>query len=164
MPIEVAGFRVYDRVDNPSQLASLGPLVSASAAFEYVASRDARPGAKHRPDQRFRVSMAWSRTAGQARDALAWLMARNDQPLTLVKGAGQGKVGDAVFATPGQRVAYLVQGNVSARIVSIGQTPVATGRIAERLDAVVRRGAPHSQGPPDAKQALPPPKPPRSRS
>ena len=144
IPIEVPGFRVYDRVDSPSQFVSLGPLVSASAGFGYVASRNARPGAKRRPDQRFRVSVAWSRTADQAREALAWLMTRNDQPLTLVKGADKRKVGDAVFATPGQRVAYLVHGNVSARIVSIGKTPVATGPIAERLDAVVRRGAPPS--------------------
>ena len=142
MPIAFPGFRVYDRVDNPSQFASLGPLVSASAGFAYVASRNPRPGAKKRPDQRFRVSVAWSPTAKQAREALAWLMTRNDQPLTLVKGAGQQKVGDAAFATPGQRVTYLVQGNVSARIVSIGQTPVATDRIAASVDAVVRRGAP----------------------
>lgn len=145
MPIAVAGFRVYDRVDNPSQLVALGPLVSASAGFAYVASRNTRSGATRRPDQRFRISVAWSQTADQAREALAWLMTRNDQPLALVKGADQRKVGDAVFATPGQRVAYLVQGNVSARIVSIGQTPVATGPIAEGVAANVRRGAPRSQ-------------------
>lgn len=145
MPIAFPGFRVYDKVDNPSQFASLGPLVSASAGFAYVASQNTRPGAKRRPDQRFRVSLAWSPTADDAREALAWLMTRNDQPLALNRGTGQRRVGGATYTSLGQRAAYFVQGNVFAKVVSIGRTLVPAGPIAERVAANVRRGAPRTK-------------------
>jgi hypothetical protein len=133
-PVTIEGFRVYDEVQNPSHLAALGSLISRSAGFRYV-STVKRNNAKHSSDKRFRLSMAWSKTTDQAREALAWLMTRNAEPLTPLKVTGARKLGGVAFATPNQRTVYLVSGNSIARVASIGRTLVPTGRIAERVDA-----------------------------
>ena len=134
-PIAIEGFEVYDRVDNPPHLAALRSLGGKSAGFAYVAVRRRKKRAQRSEDLRFRISTAWFKTSAQARNAMAWLMTRNNEPLRPLSG-GLGKLGDAAFATHNQRTAYLVWGNVVARVVSIGTTLIPAGPIAERVDAV----------------------------
>lgn len=144
-PIAIEGFEIYDRVDNPPHLAALGSLGGKSAGFAYVATGRRRKRAQRREDLRFRLSTAWFKTAARARDAMAWLMTRNNEPLRPLS-VGLGKLGDAAFATPNQRTVYLVRGNIVARVVSIGTTLIPAGPIAERVDAVNRRNSTMSGG------------------
>jgi len=145
-PIALEGFEVYDRVDNPPHLAALRSLAGKSAGFAYVATGRRRKRAQRREDLRFRVSTAWFKTSAQARDAMAWLMTRNNEPLTPLKVTGSRKLGGVAFATRNQRTVYLVSGNSIARVASIGRTLMPTGRIAERVDAVNRRNSTMSGG------------------
>ena len=140
-PVEIDGFWVYDSVANPSHLAALGSLISRSAVFKYAAA--VKPNrTTHLSDKRFRVSMAWSKTTKDARAALAWLMTRNAEPLTLMKVTGSRKLPGVAFATPDQRTVYLVSGNAVVRVASIGRTLVPAGPIAERVDAENERRGP----------------------
>src|SRR5262245_57180754 len=124
--IKVPGLRMYDRVNDPRDLIAFGPLVARSVEYRYVAASDTSrepPAQRDVPkgDVQFRLSVACSRTASDARQVMAWLMTRYSEPLTPVLDSAGERLGDVAFASATKCAIYLVRGNVFVRVLSTGR-------------------------------------------
>ena len=139
--VKVPGLRIVDRVNDPHDLRALAPLAKRWAEYRYVAaeetSRKRTARRAPRSDRRFRLSVAWSQTASDARQVMAWLMARCSIPLKPRIGPAGQRLGDVAFASARMHTIYLVRGNVFVRVVSIGRSPASAEPLARETDAAI---------------------------
>jgi hypothetical protein len=125
-------FALYDRIENPRQWTNLGPLVTRSADFFYVATGERDRG----QDRRLRLSVAYSDSTAKARDAFAWMLAQTQARVSLVAG------GDLVFATLRNSAIYLIRGNAVARAVNVGRNKLPLASLVPVLDEDLERRVP----------------------
>jgi hypothetical protein len=142
--VKLPGLRIYDRVNDPHDLRALSRLTERWVEYRYVAATEpSREGEAGRDvpkgDRRFRVSVAWSRTASDARQVMAWLMTRCSDPLKPMLGPAGQRLGDVAFTSARMRGIYLVRGNVFVRVVSIGRAPASAEPLARGTDAAILR-------------------------
>jgi hypothetical protein len=145
--VKVPGLRIYDRVNDPPDLLALAPFAARWAEYRYVAavetSRERGAGRDiPKADRRFRLSVAWSRTASDARQVMAWLMTRYSEPLKPMLGPAGQRLGDVAFASARMRAVFLVRGNVFVRVVSTGRAPASAEPLARGTDSAILRASP----------------------
>ena len=142
--VKLPGLRIYDRVNDPHDLVALAPLAARWAEYRYVAAAEtsgeqAAQRDVPKADRRFRLSVAWSRTASDARQVMAWLMTRCSAPLEPILGPTGQRLGDVAFAAEEMSTIFLVRGNVFVRAVSTGRTPASAEPLARGTDAAILR-------------------------
>ena len=141
--VKLPGLRIYDQVNDPHDLVALAPLAARWAEYRYVAAETSGEQAAQRDvpnaDRRFRLSVAWSRTASDARQVMAWLMTRYSEPLEPILGPTGQRLGDVAFAAAGMSTIFLVRGNVFVRAISTGRTPASAEPLARLTDAAILR-------------------------
>jgi hypothetical protein len=126
-------FALYDRIENPRQWTNLGPLVTRSADFFYVATGERDRG----QDRRLRLTVAYSDSTAKARDALAWMLAQTQARVSLV-----ARPGDLVLATLRNSAIYLIRGNAVARAVNVGRNKLPLASLVPVLDEDLERRVP----------------------
>jgi hypothetical protein len=141
-PLVVDGFRLYNRIDSPARLAALPRLVSASTEFSYVAAELPGPPARGKlrriVPRQFRIAVAWSPTPAAARDALAWLLTRDNTPMSVFPKGAAERVGDVALTTSRGAIVYMVRGNVLAQIMPVGDRRAPVERVARAMDRAIQ--------------------------
>jgi hypothetical protein len=123
-PPVLPGFALYDVVENPRQWANLGPLVTRSVDYFYVAAGEDAD----REDRRLRLSVAYSDSATKARDALAWMLAQAPARAPFEAHGG------LTVAMLRNSAMYLIRGNTLARALNVGRDNVQLESLVPVLD------------------------------
>lgn len=129
-PPVLPGFTLYDRIENPRQWSTLGPLVTRSADFFYVGTGESGRG----KDRRLRLSVAYSDSAAKARDAIAWMLAQTPARVSL-----EVRSGDLAVAALRNSGLYLIRDNAVIRVHNVGRHHVQLSSLVPVLDRNMER-------------------------